>query len=287
MSNKVSVIVPCYNQALYLDETLQSVLEQTHTNWECIIIDDGSTDDSKAIALRWCSIDNRFSYFYQPNGGLSKARNAGLRIAKGEYIQFLDGDDLLVASKFENQLIDLQDSQVSISNYFSFLDGDKNSEAPHRYLTPFVSDTNFKTEIILDWEYRISIPCHAVLFQRKLAIDHHIFFNESLPNHEDWVFWVQIFYKANTIKTIGKVLALYRIRINSMSADYALMRNGFHAAADILLHYFSDRNDKELVQAVRIKKHELKNRNKKSFLKKMKSILSTKLRFIYHYVKSN
>ena len=181
----------------------------------------------------------------------------------------------------------MQDSQISISNYFSFLDGDINTEAPNRYLTPFVSETNFKTEIILDWEYRISIPCHSVLFQRNLVIDHHIFFNESLLNHEDWVFWVQIFYEAKTVKTNRKVLALYRIRINSMSTDYALMRNGFKAAANILLHYFSDRNDKELVQAVRIKRREIKNKNKKSFFKKMKLTLGTKLRYIYHYVKSN
>ena len=76
MSNKVSVIVPCYNQVLYLDETLQSVFEQTHTNWECIIIDDGSTDDSKVIALKWCSVDSRFSYFYKSNDGLSSARTS-------------------------------------------------------------------------------------------------------------------------------------------------------------------------------------------------------------------
>jgi hypothetical protein len=77
-------------------------------------------------------------------------------------LTILDGDDLLVASKFENQLIDLQDSQVSISNYFSFLDGDKKFGSPYRYLTPFVSDTNFKTEIIFRLEYKFPMSCSFI-----------------------------------------------------------------------------------------------------------------------------
>ena len=191
---KVSVIIPCYNQALFLNEALQSVLEQTHTNWECIIVDDGSTDSSKDIAIKWCRLDQRYGYFYQCNMGLSSARNTGLKLAKGDFVQFLDGDDILKPLKFEKQLVDLQNAQIAVADYFSFVDGNQNEAAPHRYLSPFVLEKNFKQAIIADWEYRISIPCHAVLFDRKLQKDHKIFFNEALPNHEDWVFWVQLFH---------------------------------------------------------------------------------------------
>ena len=287
MNNKISVIIPCYNQALFLEETLQSVLKQTHENWECIIIDDGSTDSSKEISLKWCDFDKRFLYSFKLNGGLSSARNAGLKLAKGDYIQFLDGDDLIKPTKFEKQLIDLQDAQVSISNYFSFVDGNIELAAPCRYLTPFVSETNFKKEIILDWEYRISIPCHSVLFQKKIVEENKILFNETLPNHEDWVFWSQLFYVSKKIKNNTNILALYRIRDDSMSINYSLMRYGFEEGTKILSHYFKEKKEKDLIYAVQIKQNEIKNKNKKPFFKKIKARIIGKLNYFYKYVKSN
>jgi glycosyltransferase involved in cell wall biosynthesis len=287
MKDKISVIIPCYNQALFLEEALQSVLKQTHKNWECIIIDDGSTDSSKEIALQWCDFDERFLYFFKFNGGLSSARNAGLKLADGDYIQFLDGDDLIKPTKFEQQLIDLQDAQVSISNYFSFLDGNIELSAPHRYLSPFVSETNFKKKIILDWECRMSIPCHSVLFQRKLVVDNGILFEETLPNHEDWVFWTQLFYVSKKIKNNTDVLALYRIRNDSMTTNYALMRYGFNEAAKILLYYFKEKKEKDLANTVRIKQNEIKNKNRKPFFKKIKALLIGTLIYCYKYVKTN
>ena len=90
MNPLISVIVPCYNQAQYLDECLQSVLNQTYQNWECIIVNDGSPDNTHEIAESYCRKDARFKYFYKENGGLSSARNAGISISNGEFIQFLD-----------------------------------------------------------------------------------------------------------------------------------------------------------------------------------------------------
>ena len=89
----ISVIVPCYNQAQYLDECLQSVLDQTYTDWECIIVNDGSPDHTEEIAKKWVEKDTRFIYLSKENGGLSSARNAGIEIAKGEWILPLDADD--------------------------------------------------------------------------------------------------------------------------------------------------------------------------------------------------
>ena len=86
----ISVIVPCYNQAQYLDECLQSVLDQTYTDWECIIVNDGSPDNTEDVAKKWVEKDTRFIYLSKENGGLSSARNAGIEIAKGEWILPLD-----------------------------------------------------------------------------------------------------------------------------------------------------------------------------------------------------
>ena len=94
MSNKkISIIVPCYNQVQYLDECLQSVLDQTYTNWECLIIDDGSPDNTEDLAKIWVEKDERFHYFKKENGGVSSARNFGIEKSTGIYILPLDGDD--------------------------------------------------------------------------------------------------------------------------------------------------------------------------------------------------
>ena len=100
----ISIIVPCYNQAQYLDECLQSVLDQTFQNWECIIVNDGSPDNTEEVANTWLQKDSRFKYFSQENKGVSAARNLGIGRAEGKYIQFLDGDDILQPRKLEYQI---------------------------------------------------------------------------------------------------------------------------------------------------------------------------------------
>ena len=102
----ISIIVPCYNQARYLDECLQSVLEQTYQNWECIIVNDGSPDSTEAVALKWTAQDPRFRYVLKKNGGLSSARNAGIEVAGGQWILPLDADD-----RISNHYLELAEKQ--------------------------------------------------------------------------------------------------------------------------------------------------------------------------------
>jgi glycosyltransferase involved in cell wall biosynthesis len=104
MTPFVSIIVTCFNQASYLEHSVKSVLAQTFTDLECIIVDDGSTDNTQEIAKQLMSLDNRVSYFYKENGGVSSTRNFGFRQAKGEWIQFLDGDDWIHEDKIRFQL---------------------------------------------------------------------------------------------------------------------------------------------------------------------------------------
>lgn len=91
----VSIIVPCYNQAQYLEECLLSVLNQSYDNWECLIVNDGSSDNTSDIAKSWCLKDSRFIYLEKNNGGLSSARNYGIKNAKGNWILPLDADDYI------------------------------------------------------------------------------------------------------------------------------------------------------------------------------------------------
>lgn len=90
---KFSIIVPVYNVEAYLDECIQSVLEQTYTDFELILVDDGSKDNSGTICDRWAQHDSRVFVVHKQNGGLSSARNEGLRHITGQYVMFLDSDD--------------------------------------------------------------------------------------------------------------------------------------------------------------------------------------------------
>src|SRR4051794_34828743 len=103
MSNpvRISVVVPAYNYAQFLPVALDSIIAQTYADWECIIVDDGSTDDTAAVADAYVRRDPRFRYIHQANRGLAGARNTGVRNATGDAIQFLDADDRLLPPKLE------------------------------------------------------------------------------------------------------------------------------------------------------------------------------------------
>lgn len=279
----ISVIIPCYNQAQFLDQTLRSVFFQTYGNWECLIIDDGSTDGSKNIASNWCHLDSRFKYFFKVNGGLSNARNYGMNQAAGHVIQFLDADDLIHCDKFELQLLDLETSSISISDYYPFNNYDY-SFVPDRYLSPFLDEKQYTNNMIMDWENKKSIPCHAILFKRALITKHHLKFNESIENHEDWVFWTQLFYYSDGIKNRNTVLAFYRIHGNSMTADYVAMRLGFIKAAKELEFFFSSLGEKKFKKLTRQKYQNIKISNKSNYFSSLFKKVYRKIKLMYQNV---
>lgn len=109
---QVSVIVPVYNQERYLEECISSIRRQTLAEWECLIINDGSSDSSGEIARRFSEADSRIRYFEQKNGGVSSARNLGMRRASGRYLCFVDGDDFIDAA-FLKHLLDASNRGAS------------------------------------------------------------------------------------------------------------------------------------------------------------------------------
>lgn len=137
----VSVIIPLFNAEKYISSTIESVINQTYTEIEVLIIDDGSTDKSLEIAKKYSNIDN-IKVYSQSNKGASVARNFGLRKSRGKYIQFLDADDLISKDKIEKQVLELERTEnknkLCISNTLFFKDG----ENPYQ-LTPTYGDTRF------------------------------------------------------------------------------------------------------------------------------------------------
>ena len=124
---KFSIVIPVYNVAPYLRECLDSVLAQTFADWECLCVDDGSTDESGAILAEYAQKDPRFRVFHKKNGGVSSARNLGLDNAKGEWIAFLDGDDVWHVMTLEilQAILDrFDDAEIVRFTSCGFIDGD-------------------------------------------------------------------------------------------------------------------------------------------------------------------
>lgn len=117
MNDLISVIIPVYNVEKYLDKCLDSVVNQTYTNLEIILVDDGSTDESGDICDSWSQKDSRIRVIHKDNGGVSSARNVGIDIAEGEYIAFVDPDDYVILSMFEYIMQEIDDDQTDILEY--------------------------------------------------------------------------------------------------------------------------------------------------------------------------
>ncbi|MDP3945571.1 MAG: glycosyltransferase [Lutibacter sp.] len=232
MNVLVSIIVPCFNQAQYLDEALQSVFEQTHTNWECIIVNDGSSDNTEEVAKKWMEIDMRFKYLFKDNGGLSSARNAGIKIAKGDYIQFLDSDDLIESEKISAQveaLVSDQEIDISVSGYRYFEGSMRELKAMGR--------NNFFPEVVL---HKNDSDLKEVLFvknpmvisaaiYKKIVFEKVGFFDEELVSLEDWDFHTRCALQGIKFQHIGIITntrTLVRLHDKSMMRNDVIMKIG-------------------------------------------------------------
>jgi glycosyltransferase involved in cell wall biosynthesis len=225
----ISVIVPCYNHGEFLNETLQSVYGQVYTQWECLIIDDGSSDNTEEVALAWQEKDQRFKYFYKKNEGLSSARNKGLDEARGDYIQFLDADDLIDRYKFNDSIKRGNGADAIMSGFKMFTTDNRELANP-----PFVLDDNhFNFEsILLGWDDQFVFPPHCGIF--KTSLFDKLRFNESLSAKEDWVMWLQIYRQGIKSVFLAKPYALYRLSTNSMSRNKSLMDKNLVIAFKII-----------------------------------------------------
>ncbi|MCB4808729.1 glycosyltransferase family 2 protein [Tamlana sp. 62-3] len=211
MNTLVSIIVPCYNHANFLGEALQSVLNQTYTNWECIIVNDGSPDNAAQIAEQWAAKDSRFQYLEKENGGLSSARNAGIKIGKGEFILPLDADDL-IHENFLTTLVPVLENNQNLaiaSCYSKFFFGSRNNIIHE--LKP--KGTNY----------------HALLYEniliatslyRKQCWEAVGGYDETMKKgFEDWEFWIAITKTGWEFKIVEEFLFYYRKQKQSMLID--------------------------------------------------------------------
>ena len=179
-SSIVSIIVPCYNQAQYLQDALNSVLIQTYQEWECIIVNDGSPDNTEEVSREWCLRDKRFKYLKKENGGLSSARNEGIKISTGKYILPLDADDM-IGSEYLEEAIKILEMQNDIGIVYcnAELFGEKNGKWK---LPDYSENTIF---------YMNTIFCSAV-FRKSDFLKTGGYNTNMIYGLEDWDFWLSL-----------------------------------------------------------------------------------------------
>lgn len=255
----VSIIVPCFKQAHFLKESLQSVLDQTYQNWECIIVNDGSPDDTERIAQEWSVTDSRIKYLYQTNRGLPSARNLGITSSIGEFIVALDADDILHPEFLERLLPVLQSNEalgaVSCFRYF-FINNKENIIYKYRAVGSNYRDLMFENKLMPASMYRKS--CWKAVNG----------YDESMTKgFEDWEFWLNITKRGWQFTFVEEFLFYYRKAKHSMLTDTinnhaeSNMEYIFRKHKDIYIEHFD--NTAEVlfyyIKTHRVGKMEIKN----------------------------
>ena len=210
----VSIIMPTYNSHQWISFSIQSVLEQYYEQWELLIVDDGSTDNTKNIVKDFLN-DKRIKYYYQENYGPATARNFGILKASGMYLAFLDSDDIWKPNKLELQINHLKqnpDCCLIHTNYSTFESNTKNSK-PFRQ-TPWFSNWD-ENERLLMFD---TIGTLTVLTETQL-IKNLGGFNNDLHGTEDWDLWIRV-SKEGKISKLNDDTAFYRIHPKGISQSF-------------------------------------------------------------------
>lgn len=216
-NNLVSVIVPAYQSAKYLSEALNSLLRQTYNDIEIIIIDDGSTDETKNIVAPYL-LNKKIKYFYINNSGTAKAKNFGLQQAHGQYIQILDADDLLNPNAISEKITFLKKNPQYSAVYsdFEYFDNKKKQKiSPNKRLSFRSAKSGSLFNDLIKGNF---LAINSLLISKNI-FNHAGLFNENLAHHEDWELWLRFDLAGCTWGFLNKKLALCRLHETSLSAD--------------------------------------------------------------------
>jgi glycosyltransferase involved in cell wall biosynthesis len=227
---KVSVVIPAYNTASYLPEAIESVLQQTYQDFEILIVDDGSTDNTAEIALSYAP---RVKLIKKENGGPAAARNTGMQHATGEFIAFLDSDDSWVPDKLAEQVA-LLDTNPAIGLVYGKAQMFQQIGA-NRQWGGVIGHTQSPTlKLLLFGNF---IPAQTVLF-RRTCVERVGYMKESdaLPVAEDFEFWLR-FAKNYSLVGIDRTLAYYRIHENNLLGGGQDIEKGLKYALVALLEF--------------------------------------------------
>jgi glycosyltransferase involved in cell wall biosynthesis len=224
---KVSVIVPVYNGMAYLPETITNLLNQTYTDFEVVIVNDGSTDN----LAEWVSqiSDSRIKLISQENQGLAKTRNTGIRESQGEYLAFLDADDLWESTKLAKQ-VEVLDAHPEVGLVYSWVTYLNQQGKSTGRTVCYQAEGNVWSELVT----KNLIECGSVPMVRRACLEAVGLFDEQLSHlnvGEDWDMWLRIAARY-PFKVIKESLVYYRQLTGSASKNYELVAKSFWAVIE-------------------------------------------------------
>lgn len=244
MNDLVSIVVPAYNVEQFISETLESIQRQTFTNWEAIIVDDGSSDNTVEVVQNFIQHDNRFRLICQPNGGVSKARNTGLLAALGTYLSFLDGDDMWKPTFLAELLSTFQANDINMA-YCGYTHLYANG-LRRKFSYPYTSGNILLSVIQGGTQLHIG----AIIVKKELINQFGLLFTEGCLVGQDQEFIWKLVSIA-TVQAVSKELMIYRIRTGSaITAKWNWQKHihafyGFKRAAEYILSHSHHSCDKE------------------------------------------
>ena len=211
----ISIVIPTYNRAHLIYETLDSIVSQTYEDWECIIVDDGSTDNTAEVVSKYIGRDNRFQYYRRPSErmkGPNSCRNYGFDLSNGDYIKWFDSDDILLPNALEHISKSFSNSPDLIVSSLQYVDFNKNVlKKKHVFLSKDILHDYFKGKIA----YYICTPTWEKSFLEKQPY----LFDETITNLDDWDFNLRMLYKEPKVIYLDEELIQYRIHDSSLSHE--------------------------------------------------------------------
>jgi glycosyltransferase involved in cell wall biosynthesis len=208
--SSVSIIMPCYNAELYVAEAINSVIEQTCTDWELIVVDDCSTDNSTEIIRSFCEKDHRIRYYKTEHnsGGATVPRNLAIEKATGRFIAFLDSDDIWLPTKLEQQIKIFVDEKTAVV----FSNHEKINAKGERKNRVVIAPSKVSYQQLLKENV---IRCSAGIYDTKKTGK---FYFQNV-GHEDYVLWLSVLKQGYIARNTNTVTILYRMQKNSLSGN--------------------------------------------------------------------
>lgn len=212
----ISIVVPVYNTACHLDECISSIVNQSYEDWECILVDDGSTDESGQICDEWVKKDRRLHVIHQTNGGVSRARNRGLGEAKGEFVVFVDSDDWLGKNHLE-MLVCAPSADLVVSGIVQISsNGTSTENKPSCSKTFELNSSSIDDYVDLNRKFLLYGP-YVKMYKTSIIQSEHVSFPIECSYGEDLLFNLGYLSHVKTISQVNDASYYYRRGTETLS----------------------------------------------------------------------
>lgn len=241
MNHKISIVMPVYNAELTIKVCIDSIINQTFTNWLLIIVDDGSTDESKSICEKYMSLDSRIQFICQVNAGVSVARNRGLDLVQSDLLIFMDSDDILPKNSLE-LLYKGKNADISFINVARFCLDNSKIEGN---MTSFVDNGFFEhltlADIIIHNDILSAGTPFAKLYKTQIIRDNNIRFDKRIKNHEDHLFFYDYLLHCNSMYLCPEIGYYWTFKQRSTSLSHLVPHhNNMLIAAEGFIKRYSN-----------------------------------------------